>query len=84
MGPVAAPAGFRERPFAGLVDGEEVLIDLELRGSTLERLEVDGEAPGFPRFLEAPRADDPFLRVRSAKPVTLLDVDLQGERRPKG
>ena len=80
----AAPDGFRERPFAGLVDGEEVLIDLELRGSTLERLEVDGEAPGFPRFLEAPRADDPFLRVRSAKPVTLLDVDLQGERRPKG
>jgi len=45
---------------------------------------VDGEAPGFPRFLEAPRADDPFLRVRSAKPVTLLDVDLQGERRPGG
>ena len=78
------PDGFRERPFLGFRDGEELVIDLELRGSSLERLEVGGHGLAFPRFLDAARADDLFLRLRSAKPLTLLDVELLGERRAGG
>ncbi|MDG1049352.1 MAG: serine/threonine-protein kinase [Planctomycetota bacterium] len=75
-----APKEFRMRPFVGLLDGEEALIELELGPTSLEDLRVNGQALGFPRFLEKPRTVDGYLRLRSVKPMTLLDAELRGER----
>ena len=68
------------RPFVGLLDGEEALIELELGPTSLEDLRVNGQALGFPRFLEKPRTVDGYLRLRTVKPMTLLDAELRGER----
>ncbi len=76
-----APSSFLERPFKGVVDGEDVLIDLKLGPSSLERAVVGGEVLDFPRFLEKPAEAQDVLRLRSAKPMTLLDAELRGSRR---
>ena len=76
-----APSSFLERPFKGGVDGEELLIELKLGPSSLERALVNGEVLDFPRFLEKPTEAEDVLRIRSAKPMTLLDAELRGSRR---
>jgi len=76
-----APSSFLERPFKGGVDGEELLIEVKLGPSSLERALVNGEVLGFPRFLEKPTEAEDVLRIRSAKPMTLLDAELRGSRR---
>ncbi len=76
-----APGTFRERPFKGIVDGEELLIEVKLGPSSLEGALVNGVALDFPRFLEKPTGVEDVLRLRSAKPMTLLDAELRGSRR---
>ena len=80
-GAVERPGTFRERPFKGLVDGEVATVELELGPSSLERASVNGEVLDFPRFLERPTVEEDVVRLRSSKPMTLLDAELRGTRR---
>lgn len=80
-GATELPGTFRERPFRGFVDGEVATIELEFGPSSLERAMVNGEVLDFPRFLEEPATAEDVVRLRSSKPMTLLDAELRGTRR---
>ncbi|MBL6755612.1 MAG: serine/threonine protein kinase [Planctomycetes bacterium] len=82
-GAAELPGTFLERPFKGLTDGEEATIELELGPSSLERAIVNGEVLDFPRFLDKAAAAEDVVRLRSAKPMTLLDAEVRGTRRAR-
>lgn len=60
--------------------GEELVIEVAVRGKTLEELAVGGQVIATNKFLPAQDRDDNLVRLRSRGPMVLLGAELVAEQ----
>ncbi|MEC8493306.1 MAG: hypothetical protein VXZ39_00205, partial [Planctomycetota bacterium] len=67
---------FRSWPGPRIADGEELVVEVAVRGKTLEELAIGGQVIATNKFLQASEREDSVLRLRSRGPMALLGAEL--------
>ena len=71
---------FRSWPGPGITEGEEVVVEVAVRGKTLEALSIGGQVIATNKFLQASEREDNLVRLRSRGPMALLGAELIAEQ----
>ena len=79
-GEVSSTDDYESRPAPRLRPGELQLLEIAVRGSSLDALEFDGRDLGFPRDRRAPERRDTGLRLRSMEPIALVAAEVEAKR----
>jgi len=79
-GEVSSTDDYESRPAPRLRAGELQMLEIAVRGSSLDALEFDGKDLGFPRDRRAPERRDTALRLRSMEPIALVAAEVEAKR----
>ena len=71
---------FRSWQGPGIAEGEEVVVEVAVRGQTLEELSIGGQVIATNKFLQASEREDNLVRLRSRGPMALLGAELIAEQ----
>ncbi len=71
---------FRSWPGPRIADGEELVVEVAVRGKTLEELAIGGQVIATNKFLQASEREDNLVRLRSRGPMALLGAELIAEQ----
>lgn len=71
---------FRSWPGPEIAKGEEVVVEVAVRGKTLEELSIGGQVIATNKFLQESEREDNLVRLRSRGPMALLGAELIAEQ----
>ena len=71
---------FRSWPGPAIAEGEELVVEVAVRGKTLEELSIGGQVIATNKFLQATEREDNLVRLRSRGPMVLLGAELIAEQ----